>query len=90
MKKNYLRLERRNTRFKLETINQSEFTESANGAKPINEQRAAVKNEADNIEQSEGYIDDLLSNNKTDPFYKSKKKSLYRSRSLEGKEIENV
>ena len=28
LKKGYMRLERRNTRFKLETINQSEFTES--------------------------------------------------------------
>ena len=31
-------------------------------------------------------MEELVSNNKTDPQYKSKKKSLYRSRSVEGKD----
>ena len=32
----------------------------------------------------ENFLDDVMSNNKTDPLYKSRKKSYYRSKSVEG------
>ena len=101
LKKGYMRLERRNTRFKLETINQSDFTESlGTTGKPTlkesfqfsdSQHKAFNGNEKESkrdsekfVGQSDNFIEEVLSNNKTDPFYKSRKKSYYRSKSVEG------
>ena len=65
MKNSYIRLERRNTRFKLETINASEAPESVKQTNSDESSRKHLTNKQS--VQIENILDDLPSDNQTDP-----------------------
>lgn len=66
MEKSYLRLERRNTRFKMSGINQSEGSESM----LLVESKEVLGGHKQSIISENSFGNDLMSMNKTDPDYK--------------------
>ncbi len=93
MHRSYMKLERRNTKFKMTTnINQSEITESIDRANSsaLRTTEKDVKNTLVAADVSKvDFEADLVSANQTDPNYKSGKRRFKRSRSTGGSKEEN-